>query len=80
MAWTIQVLEDADSTGAKTVMAAWTEAAGVFAFSKKVNQDAAGINAFIAAVISDRNAWQAEQSNNIGGSAAILTDLIAADV
>ena len=59
--WQVTVSDDSDSTGEKTAIATWTEPTGVFTYSTRANATQAAANAFVAAAIIARNAWQAKR-------------------
>lgn len=80
MTWTTQAQFDADSADVGVASATWTEAVGVFTFTQRIRANNAGANAFVAAAIAARNAWQAKNAANASGAATLLSKLIAADV
>ena len=83
MSWQITISDDPDSTGEKTVSATWTEATGsppaVFSYSIRANQTPGAANAFVAAAIAARNAWQAKRVTIAAQTAALRTKFTAAD-
>ena len=83
MPWTVQVSDDADTTGEKTATAVWTEKTGsppaVFTYTGRGKATQAGVNAFAAAAIAARNAWQTANTANATASNAVLTRINAVD-
>jgi len=79
MSWQISVSDDPDTTGEKTVTATWAEPTGVFAYSIRANQTPGAANAFVAAAIAARNAWQAKRVTNAAQTVALMAKFTAAD-
>ena len=82
MTWQISVQYDADQDDVGTVSGTWTDpnpAYGVFTYSKRIEANAAGVNAFVAKAIATRDAWQIKQQANITGAAFVLNKINLAD-
>jgi len=81
MAWQISVQLDQDSNDVGTIYAIWIEGTPPvsFIYSARAKKDVGGANAFVAAAIAARNAWQAKNTANAAGAAALLTKINATD-
>lgn len=80
MSWQITISDDPDTTGEKTATATWTEAGGkVFAFTMRGKATAGAVNAFVAAAITARNAWQTKNTAQAAQEATVLARFVATD-
>ena len=67
MSWTIQIADDPDTTGEKTVTATWTDPAyeHPFTFSRRIKTIYAGYVGFVAQAKAALVVWQARQAELI---------------
>lgn len=83
MTWAVSVEFYPDSSDVGNVTAIWTEPTGtpprVFTYPRAVKADIAGRNAFCAAAIAARNAWQTKNTENDAAAASALSRLNATD-
>ena len=80
MSWTLTVGLDADKSDVGTVSATWTDPEyGDYTFSARGKLDSAGANAFVAAAIAKRNAWQTRKANEASLAATGLSLLNSTD-
>ena len=77
--WAIQIKDDADTTGERTITATWTEAAGVFTFSDRFPVNATGRDKFIQRAISKRDNWQQQEATEKARVDQYLAALNTAD-
>jgi hypothetical protein len=81
MSWTIDLSDDLDTTGNRTVTATWTDPTlGAFTVSGPVRAVTADMNQAIAYIIAKRNAWKTKQTTAVTRLNTFLAALIAADV
>lgn len=80
MSWQITIADDPDTTGEKTATATWTEVSGqVFPFTLRGKATAGAVNAFVAAAITARNAWQAANTARAAQETTVLARFVATD-
>jgi hypothetical protein len=60
--WKINIADDADSTGERTITGTWTDKTGEFSFSLRGRPDAKGQDTFIEAAMKARDEWQEKKS------------------
>jgi hypothetical protein len=83
MPWTADTKLDEGSNDVGLATMTWTEPTGnppaMFPFSRRIRANAAGANAFVAAAIAARDAWQIKEAANAAGAAILLAKINAAD-
>lgn len=80
--WEIKVTIDKDKEDVGSVSATWTDPdtdLGVFSFSQRIKADVEGADAFIAELITARDAWQVWQASNNSKEVWALDRLNTAD-
>lgn len=80
MSWEIVVKVNKDNPNFGEVQAKWTDPTyGPVTYSENIEANVAGVDAFIAKVISLRDAWQTRQAENESKATFVLGRLDAAD-
>jgi len=79
MSWSIMVDIDKDKAEAGSIAATWTDALGVFSYSKRIETTLAELDNFIVELILERDAWQARRQYNLDKAALALGRLNSAD-
>lgn len=80
MSWTIQISDDPDTTGEKSVTATWTEPLGTFAYTDKSGASSDAASKFVTKAIAKRNSWQSKKTADGAKVNEVLAAIIAADV
>jgi len=80
MSWQITIADDPDTTQEKTATAIWTELGGkVFSYTVRGKATTGAVNAFVAAAIAARNAWQTANTVRATQEATVLARFVATD-